>query len=246
MNRQTILSHNTFWFQGAPFETDRPGAPDRAILSPLVSIYRALAPDVLCFQEVQDEGAFDLLAAEMDMPGRHTPGGLLRQYGGAAFWRCGRCLAESTSCERASQRMWQIVEVPAGAAGALRVCNVHLPSSRQAGAEAGRLRLRELACVAEGDARPDVIVGDFNERPGGPVGDYLTRQGYLDAAALTGQAFRPTGLGDGRGDYAWVDRRLRGRLVEYAVLSREDLRAAGAGKDCLSDHFPLWITVDVT
>ena len=49
----TILSHNVFWFQGVPFLTDRPGPPLTGVISGLLKLYRASAPDVVCLQEVQ-------------------------------------------------------------------------------------------------------------------------------------------------------------------------------------------------
>ena len=100
-------------------------------------------------------------------------------------------------------------------------------------------------CFGCGGARPDVVVGDFNEPPGGQTSRYMARQGYCDAAVVAGQAFRPTGLGGGRGDYIWIDQMLRERLIEYGVLAKESMRAPGSGTEFLSDHFPLWITLNV-
>ena len=31
--------------------------------------------------------------------------------------------------------------------------------------------------------------------------------------------------------------------MEYGVLARDSMRAAGGGTEFLSDHFPLWITL---
>lgn len=244
MSELRILSHNVFWFQGAAFATDRPPGGRPPILSALVEIHLRLAPDVLALQEVQDEATFKLLAGSLEMTGRHCPGGELGQYGGATFWREGRYVADSQSSPPVVQRMWQIVEArPAGGAG-VRICNIHLPSSRQLGeARAGRRRVRELLGVLERADPPAVVLGDFNEQPGGPVGRCLSRRGYLDAAVLAGRADRPTSLGGGRGDQIWIHRTLRDRLAEYGVLDRTSIESAGGGAPPLSDHFPLWITL---
>lgn len=252
MKRLKILTHNAFWFQGAGFETDSPGDPVPPVMESLVGIYRALAADVLCLQEIQDEPTFARLAAALGMPGRHSSGGVLRQYGGATLWREGSWVCGSATCEPAAQRMWQTVEV-GGAGAAMMVCNIHLPSSRQLGRGAGARRLEELAAAVERDQRPAVVAGDFNERPGGSVCEYMASQGYLDMAAETGRAFLPTGLGGGRGDYIWLDRGLRERVVEYGVLHREVMASPSSTAGCrgnnyeagyLSDHFPLWVTLE--
>ena len=242
MERLTILSHNVFWFQGEGFATDAPGRPRPQVAEPLMEIYRTLAPDVLCLQEIQDRPAFQMLCRSLRLPGRYTPGGVLGQYGGATLWRRGRFLCDSGLTPGPTQRMWQLVEVPAGEEGEIRLCNIHLPSSRQLGAAAEQQRLTELSGAIEREPQAEVVVGDFNEPPGGPVGQYLTRQGYVDAAVAAGRAFRPTGLGGGRGDAIWIDRTLAGRLVEYGVLPGDLMRAV-EGQGALSDHYPLWITL---
>jgi endonuclease/exonuclease/phosphatase family metal-dependent hydrolase len=244
MKRLTILTHNAFWFQGVPFPTDRPGRPLPGIMEALVEIYRRLGADVLCVQEIRDEETFGRLAAALRMAGGYTPGGVLSQYGGAALWRQGRFLEDSRLQEPRPQRMWQLADVWAGQGPPIRVCNVHLPSSRQLGAGAEGQRLKELSCVIEREVRPGVVLGDFNEPPGGPVCQYMAGKGYSDAAALTGQGFRPTGLGDGRGDYIWVERTLRQALMEYGAMPKHLTAANHAGREYLSDHLPVWITLD--
>ncbi|KPK86388.1 MAG: hypothetical protein AMJ81_01360 [Phycisphaerae bacterium SM23_33] len=243
MSHLRIVSHNAFWFQGAPFGTDRPGSPDQAILAALVEAYHRLRPDVLALQEIQDQATFERLAAALPTPGRYCPGGRLPQYGGAIFWSAGGFAADWRSSAEVPQRMWQMVNAHAGA-GAVTICNIHLPSSRQLGREAaGRGRVRELLAVLDRADAPAVVLGDFNESPGGPVGASLAGRGYLDAAAATGLADRPTSLGGGRGDQIWIHGSLRERLAEYGVMDKAQLRPARGEKQCLSDHFPLWVTL---
>jgi len=245
MNRLTILTHNVFWFQGAAFPTDKPGKPRANVLEGLARLYRAVAADVLCFQEIQHEHAFDLLGQALGLAGHYTPGGTLSQYGGATFWREGACRRDSLGCRPSPQRMWQLVDARPGRSEAVCLCNVHLPSSRQLGPAAGTRRLEELACIIEAKPRPTIILGDLNEMPGGPVSEYLASMGYCDAAAMTGQTFRPSGLGDGRGDYVWVHSSLAERVIEYGVLPKERMIAAPAGEEFLSDHLPLWLTLEM-
>lgn len=244
MSKLRILSHNAFWFQGAGFETDRPGPPNRPVLSALTEIYLRLKADVLALQEIQDSRTSERLARALRMSGRHCPGGELAQYGGATFWREGRFVADSRSSPTPVQRVWQMIEARSGSGAAVRICNVHLPSSRQLGEQsARRRRIRELQTVLDRPDAPAVILGDFNEQPGGPVGECLSRRGYLDAAVLTGRNDRPTSLGGARGDQVWIHNSLRDGLCEYAVLEAELLDAPASRGEALSDHLPLWVTL---
>jgi len=240
-----ILSHNCYWFQGHPFDSDAPGAPHEEIFPALVALYRRIGAGLVCLQEVQDEAAFRLLAGELGMDGRHTPGGALPQYGGAVLWRGGgggELLIDSAATGPPPQRMWQLARSASG----LVVANVHLPSARQLGSElAAAARVAEMETVLGADTSPDVVLGDFNEQPGGPVGGLLSERGYLDAAVLGDCAARPTALGGGRGDQIWIREGLRASLVEYAVPEPETLATGIAGKKYLSDHLPLWVVLDV-
>ncbi len=244
MTALRIVTHNAFWFQGAPFAKDRPGQPAPAVLASLAELYRGLRPDVLAIQEVQDARSFDLLAEALPLPGRYCPGGELAQYGGAVFFPSGDYVADWRCSPLRPQRMWQVVQVAAGEAPAIQICNIHLPSSRQLDpAAAGPRRIEEL-CVALGQLRPPaVVVGDFNEPPGGPVGKHLGERGFLDAAELAGLGEKATALGGGRGDQVWIHNTLRDRLLEYAAVDRAALKAGGGEKEYLSDHVPLCVTL---
>ena len=95
----------------------------------LISLYRRIGPDVLCLQEVQRQDVFDEVARRAGYDGHYTEGSTLRPYGGAMLWRTGRAVETSTQGD-GTQRVWQIARC-----GFLTVCNVHLPSSRQLGAQ---------------------------------------------------------------------------------------------------------------
>ncbi len=241
MARLRILCHNVFWFQGVPFSPDTPGEPEAEVLQALMDLYRQLEPDVLCLQEVQGEGVFHRLGASLGMAGAYCAGGQLGQYGGATLWRCGTALGDSQ--QAGPQRMWQMAAVSGEGGQGVTVCNVHLPSARQVGkTAAARQRVEELAGAVR--TRPQVVVGDFNEAPGGGVSDFMTGQGYVNAAVLMDQAHSPTSLGGKRGDQIWVHESCRERVTGYGVLPEEDLATSIEGKTHLSDHLPLWVDLD--
>ena len=241
-----IAGSNCFWFQGRPFAPDRPGDPEPGILSRLAAVYRRLEPDLLCVQEVQSESAFQALSGAVGMPGSWCPGAELDQYGAAVLWRPGsawRLAADSRSADAAPQRAWQIAELPAAGGEPLRVANVHLPSSRQLSEEAAaRRRVEEMSAVlARG---PDVVLGDFNEQPVGPLGDFLTGRGYFDAAVLAGKSDLGTTPKNRRGDQIWLAGGRAEGLAGYGVASGAEMAAGLPGKEHLSDHFPLWIDME--
>ena len=241
-----IVGHNAFWFQGVPFPTDRPGGPVSTVMETLVEMYLALHPDVLALQEIQDRATFEQLARAVGMSGAYAPGAELSQYGVATFLREGRLVAEGTAGQPRPQRMWQMVELPGQRLPAVRICNIHLPSSRQLGkALAVRRRVAELRSVLALPEPPAVLLGDLNEPPGGPVGQCLTQLGYLDAAVVTGQADRPTNVAGKRGDQIWVQCRLEKHIRGYGVISRGRMARDPGGQSLLSDHFPLWLDLEV-
>jgi len=248
MKPLTLLSHNVFWFQGAPFASDTPPEPDAGILTRLCALYRELAPDVICLQEVQSREAFEQISGCLGMPGVWCAGVDLPQYGGAVFWQpgSGRSLGCSRDAAVRTQRMWQTVLIGEGDR-CLRICNMHLPSARQLGeARAAGQRLAELEDAIRSCPPPglDVIAGDFNEPSGGGVDTCLNAHGYADLAALAGCADRPTNIGGGRGDFLRARRSLGERMRRYGVADKLQLACNGAGKLYLSDHLPLWTTLE--
>jgi endonuclease/exonuclease/phosphatase family metal-dependent hydrolase len=245
MSITRIASSNCFWFQGRPFTPDVPAEPHPDVIRALAETYRQLAPDLLCIQEVQNREAFDLLSEILEMQGNWCPGSELRQYGGAALWKSGRLEADSGTALAPPQRVWQIIELQTSN-GNLHVANCHLPSSRQLSEEAAaKERIRETGNVLEHDPAPDVILGDFNEQPGGDLGEFLTERGYLDAAVHTGNEHLGTTPKGRRGDQIWIASDLAKRVCGYGVVPEAKLRTNIAGKQHLSDHFPLWVDVEL-
>jgi endonuclease/exonuclease/phosphatase family metal-dependent hydrolase len=244
-HKMRIVTHNAFWFQGAPFAPEVPGPADAHVLDRLVAIYQNLAPDVLCLQEIQNEETFRLVAQALQMTGAYCPGGALPQYGGAVLGKAGRVLADSREAARQTQRLWQMVEAPRADGRALRVANVHLPSSRQLGAQAAaQCRSDEMAAVLDRRDPPEVVVGDFNEQPGGGVSEVLAARGYLDAAEIAARGELGTTASGHRPDQVWVLATMREHLVGCAAVSEAAMRTDLPGKRHLSDHFPVWIALD--
>lgn len=246
MKQLTVLSHNAFWFQGVPFPTDKPLAPDGELLKRLCAIYREVNPDIICLQEIQDRKTFDMVSEHLGMPGCYCAGTTLPQYGGSVLWHphVGRQIRDSQGAKLKTQRMWQAVEVD-GNNLCLRICNVHLPSARQLGAErAAAQRIAELQdLIRSCEPGLDIIVGDFNEQPGGAASEYLERCGYVNVTTLSGRADVPTNIGAGRGDHIWIKRQMASYVVTYDVAAKQELACGDTGKQYLSDHLPLWITV---
>lgn len=246
MNELTILSNNVFWFQGVPFASDQPGEPDSSTLRNLGDFYKQINPDLLCLQEIQNQSAFDDIAAYLETEGCYCSGKTLSQYGGAVLWQSNRSRELiNSSLFPQTQRVWQIVETIKNQTH-IRVANVHLPSPRQLGGSAAqKQRVAELQDVLDaGAAPPEVIVGDLNEQPGGTVTEFLQNNGYIDAAKLTQQAHLPTNIkGNRRGDYIWLHVSIQNQLLAYHVLEKENFIHPNADKDYLSDHLPLWVTL---
>ena len=248
MGQFTLLSHNVFWFQGMPFPTDQPPKPDTQILQRLCAIYRDLKPDVICLQENQSEETFRTVSEELEMPGSYCPGEELPQYGGATFWVSprGKQIHSSRESALATQRMWQIIEV-GGVDFCLRIGNVHLPSQRQLGPQrsAAQRVAETLEAVNSCETGLDFIAGDFNEQYGGAVSECLEERDYVDAAAISDWIEKPTSIAGGRGDFIWMRKQASNSLLNYGVVGKRELECDDGNKQNLSDHLPLWVTVEI-
>jgi len=241
----TIVSHNAFWFQGHPFETDAPKDPTPGVVDGLVALYRSKNPDVVCLQEIQSEYTFRCVRDALGMSGSYCPGGHYSQYGGATLWRRGRLVADIRSESRLPQRMWQITSVARHRGEPLTIANVHLASARHLGEDgAGPSRIQDLEQLLRQKSRPMIIAGDFNEAPDGSVSEYLSAQGYIDTAPLTGHPDISTGINKDRSDQIWIQESLKDQVLAFGIFDRDDLKTDLDEKELLSDHQPLWMKLE--
>lgn len=235
----TIVTHNTYWLQGMPFEGTSPGAANPEITAGLAGLYRTLQPDVLCLQEIQSAEAAAMLAQALDMAHHYRAGQTYAQYGGACCFRRGGVASEDAAAARRPERFWFKLSIP-DAAGALVICNVHLPSGRQSSPEAAaQARLDELRGMLEAPHRPDIVCGDFNAPPGGALQAFMEAQGFADPAPAfgCGELDTHTRRHARRIDYVWVRNALMPRVTNYAVAEPAALALPGGGY--LSDHLPV-------
>lgn len=83
-----LLTHNAYWFQGEPslWGQEETRRHPRAMAA-LTRLYRELAPEVICLQEVPRAQVVDDLAESLGMEGVFAAGGRRPGYGGAVLWK---------------------------------------------------------------------------------------------------------------------------------------------------------------
>jgi endonuclease/exonuclease/phosphatase family metal-dependent hydrolase len=231
-----ILSHNVFWFQGAPFLPETPPDPRPEILAQLCSLYREIAPDVLCLQELQSPETAETVATELCMKYIFHAGGRHTQYGGAVF---SRWPMEEIALPQGEVPDRILIQARVFLADAPPLCvvNTHLPSGRQRGdVNAQKQRLHELSLVLQ---HADLLLGDFNESPDGPCSGLLQREHFVDAALACFAGRTPSNIAGHRGDHVWLSAQAAPGLQSYFVAPKERLALDDQGKVFLSDHLPL-------
>ncbi|HET7397439.1 MAG TPA: endonuclease/exonuclease/phosphatase family protein [Intrasporangium sp.] len=133
-----------------------------------VRVVRAIAPDVLCLQEVPRR-----LTTELRLPGfAHECGlwwaGGRRGSGGTAVLTALRVRVRATSSRRLGVRFpdrtrgYAVLDVELPGAAPVTVHSVHLGLR-------GPERERHAAQIAQGLGPRSVVAGDLNEEPGGPA-----------------------------------------------------------------------------
>lgn len=248
--RFRIVSHNVFWFQGVPFSSDQPPAPDERIFKELIDLYQQIDPDMISFQEIQSADTAEALANALGFHFVYTEGRAYPQYGGAVLSRQPVEFIPLPS-ESPVERVIQRVRLHPEGRSPLTLSNVHLPSGRQGGPEAGRAqRLAEIPLAmgksTNSDHFTDVIVGDFNENPNGPCADFLKKQGYDDTAQLCGaEMTSSSSLRSKRGDQIWLSKRMISRLQAYFTVHIEHMISGADGKEFISDHLPIGIDLNL-
>lgn len=156
------------------------GMDDRVDLDRVADVLRRLDADVITLQEVDDRtertSGVDqvlVLAERLGYRGFHGPhrpyqGGY---YGNAVLTRLAVRSVTTHAIPPASGSALAVLEVEVAAAGGsvVSVVSIHL-----AGTTEERLAQAEAVTSTFRDERhPVVLAGDFNERPGGPVLEYL-------------------------------------------------------------------------
>lgn len=238
-----ILTHNVYWFQGHP---TRWGA-ERVVEVPkvveaLAALYRSLAPDLLCLQEVHRPALADTLARELGMTAwLHAPGGLRPDYGGTILSRRAATLEDRTRAPGLPphERVHLRATLATGH-GSLEVAMVHLPSNRFAGTGPGAgeaARMAELRRVLSDPPRPAIVLGDMNCRSDSAPCRLMAGSGYIEAGDATGTPPSPAR----RVDYIWIDRAWAGRAAAFAVPDGGAFARTSPGGQPwrLSDHPPL-------
>lgn len=231
-----IVSHNTFWFQGVPFATDQPPAPRTEMMKQLCSLYREINPDVLCLQELQSFDVAEAVANELGMEYVFRSGGSYPQYGGAVL---SRWPIEEIALpdDFVPDRILILVKIFPQDAPPLHLVNIHLPSSRQRGAEdSQQQRLREVALVLD---QADVLLGDFNEHPNGQCAAMLKEKGFVDTAETCAAGEIHSNLWTYRGDQIWLSNEKSNALQGCLVVPKERLALTDGEKEYLSDHLPV-------
>jgi endonuclease/exonuclease/phosphatase family metal-dependent hydrolase len=259
-----IITHNAFWFQGAPFAGSEPPAPDPVILGRLCALYRESGADILCLQEIQSaEAAATVGRALGGVPVLYVPGNLYPQYGVLLATLRGATIEpllpdnpRQTSLERAF-----LIARITGDGWTLDLANTHLTSGRQTGkARAFAVRLKEAeeifshptpprrAAGADAPMRAgafDFFLGDLNENAGNSLSGFLASKGFADAAGLFDRSSRPSlAEGQSRIDQIWVAAPWQKRVIDYGVGGEELAVHDLPGKRYLSDHRPVWIVLE--
>lgn len=244
----TIVTHNAYWFQGAPTLWPEERAAARPeVIDRLAEFYAGLAPDLLCLQEVPDEQVAAELAGRLAMHFCFAKGGKLATYGAAIFSKPDtgelRNLTEQVGpAERTCLR-----GVVRGECSVLNVLAVHLPSNRYAPFEqAERQRVAELTAALNLAGEVDVVVGDFNSTPGSAPYRFMIEREFRDAAELGNCTNRLTGAKH-RVDYIWLGPRVARVFGGLRVLGPEGFAAELGGRErMLSDHYPLVLELEGT
>ncbi|MEE2657274.1 MAG: endonuclease/exonuclease/phosphatase family protein [Candidatus Latescibacterota bacterium] len=237
-----LWSHNAHWFQGAPsLWREERAAPHPVALTALTDLYASLSPDLLLLQEVPGAEVAEELGGRLDMHGHFCPGGERPEYGGSIMWH--RDLTgdvdDPSSCRTPVgckfERICMHLRINVGA-HCLSLLNVHLPSNRFAPHRRGEpLRLAEIETAFDAVDSPDVVAGDFNERPDSSVYEYMQRRGYCDP--------HHNDSAERRIDYVWT---RENRIQSRPLLSPEAFEISAYEGTAMSDHRPVGAEITLT
>lgn len=234
-----ILTHNVYWFQGAPsrWGSERVAA-FQEVFDALCELYESADVDVLCLQEVHDSTLVNLLAQELDMSSHfHAAGGLRPDYGGAILCREKAAFKDCTRAQ--SGHLHERIHLRASLAE-FELAAVHLPSNRFADSveEGNNARVGELTQVLAHSPKPNVLVGDLNCTSESSPYTFMVNAGYSDSAVVA----ESDTLLKRRLDYIWLDAECSDRLVRFEAWDEGVFRRESQGDPWkLSDHPPLLV-----
>ncbi len=240
-----ILSHNVYWLQGVPFETDQPGLPRESIVSGLFDLYTPLNIDLYCFQEIQSQEAANQVASLFNQNVNYSSGNELIQYGGLCSSALQIKAVDTHNMD--FNRLCQVIDITVGK-NQFRIANIHLPSNRQLGAAASQLKKRaEMSQLLETFNDIDIICGDFNNYEGSDIYQCLLDFNYVDTAEIFNRKDESSVIGDTkrRGDFIWVTPSLSTQVCAYDIISKDRLQITHGDKTYLSDHLPVTITLEL-
>ena len=244
----TIVSHNAYWFQGAPsLWGEERSAPQARVVEALLGRYAELAPDVLCLQEVPGADVVESLRATLGMDGAYLCGGLRPEYGGAVLWRGATGTVRELTHEPVAtpggvfERMAAVLDAAVNGRR-VAIANAHLSSNRFAPNRDGEpVRLAELATLLAACPEAAIVVGDLNARAGSEPPARMRALGFIDACAPAVD----DDLAQRRVDYIWT-RPTRGiTIADCQVLAVDDLRLTDDDRVRLSDHPVLCADLEV-
>jgi endonuclease/exonuclease/phosphatase family metal-dependent hydrolase len=244
------VTHNVYWLQGSPsLWGDERSQPHDDVLQALIDLYRSLAPDVLCLQEVSSPDVVEALCDALDLNGQHASGGQRPEYGGAVLWRTDAEGVPSDHAhtpvteDRVFERICQLTELTLG--GRRRsLVNLHLASNRYAPQRRGEpLRLAELEAALATVPDADVVAGDFNARTDSLVHERMVTAGFEDVCA---DGSLPVELEERRIDYIWLRRDAGLRATDARILHGDELALGGHPEVSLSDHPALCVDLETT
>jgi endonuclease/exonuclease/phosphatase family metal-dependent hydrolase len=240
-NCLTLVTHNAYWFQGAPslWGEERTQAHD-AVMPLLARLYGRLDTDILCLQEVPSSAVLSTLRTELGMQGAFFPGGKRSAYGGAMLWQGMATSVEELTHTAEDVPVFERICLQLNTSiqtRSITVIGVHLASNRFAPERQGEpIRLAELETLFAACPEPDVVMGDFNATSDSGVYARMVEQGFIDCGHGYTVHGRPP---DKRIDYIWIRAAAGLSVLEYEVIQDQRFVYDADAGIYLSDHHPV-------
>ncbi|PCJ57603.1 MAG: hypothetical protein COA79_15265 [Planctomycetota bacterium] len=240
-----IITNNIFWLQGYPSPNNAPDEPEILILKELVELYSNIQPDILCLQEIQNDKTFQLINSSFNMKGLYTKGKAKPHYGGAIFSDYIEHIDNSNASDLDVERFWELVSFNDNKSS-IEILNLHLPSDRfNENEKAHDKRCSELESILS-KSNPDIICGDFNQRPNKQLTKIMNNSGYYDVAEHTHNQDLATCPKSGtRLDYFWIKTEHLIKVQSLDTIFPNKFYSKVANRIYISDHLPLILNIDL-